>query len=440
MPVPGSGQLRLRADIALEVNGSADGTNVSLGALSNSAGFTEPDTMSEFYGYSSVASPTVETNSATNITSTSFTANGNATDDNGASITDKGFYIGTNANYASNTKITGIGSGTGAYSSARTGLSFNTTYYITAYAINSEGESVGSTITQLTSNATPPSVSANPSFTSVNVTSMTTRATFNNPDNLNVTYKVYFGTSSNYSSNTLYTVETSSGNPRTPSKNFTGLSATTTYYSRFVAEVSGLGTFQTTTTSQATPALATYQNLNNTYHVCYMPSAFNSAWMGTAHYIDVRQQFQYNHANYGYTNMWSKVTSNNSWSGTWNGDNSSSGYNVTAYVQQRSDTTQDTMNRTYRYVYTARQSIDSSNYFYTGTNLIHRLYQQSVPSSIGGRQVAPNSTTTGNTTCGNTFRTNETGAYGLKGYNAFSCGQNYNAVFGNTWQSTFNAP
>ena len=54
MAVPSSGQLRLRADIALEVDGSATGTNVSLGTLSNTAGFTEPDAMSEFYGYSAL--------------------------------------------------------------------------------------------------------------------------------------------------------------------------------------------------------------------------------------------------------------------------------------------------------------------------------------------------------------------------------------------------
>ena len=54
MAVPSSGQLRLRADIALEVDGSATGTNVSLGTLSNTAGLTEPDAMSEFYGYSAL--------------------------------------------------------------------------------------------------------------------------------------------------------------------------------------------------------------------------------------------------------------------------------------------------------------------------------------------------------------------------------------------------
>ena len=59
MPVPSSGQLRLRGDIALEVDGAATGTNVSLCTLSNTAGFTEPDAMSDFYGFSA-ATPSAE--------------------------------------------------------------------------------------------------------------------------------------------------------------------------------------------------------------------------------------------------------------------------------------------------------------------------------------------------------------------------------------------
>lgn len=69
MPVPSSGQLRLRADINQEVNGNDTDTNVSLGTLSNSAGFTEPDTMSEFYGYTSLTAPTVSyTSQSSNYT------------------------------------------------------------------------------------------------------------------------------------------------------------------------------------------------------------------------------------------------------------------------------------------------------------------------------------------------------------------------------------
>ena len=63
MPVPSSGELKLRADINQEINGNDTDDNVSLGTLSNDAGFTDPDNMSEFYGYSSVTTPTVTYNS-----------------------------------------------------------------------------------------------------------------------------------------------------------------------------------------------------------------------------------------------------------------------------------------------------------------------------------------------------------------------------------------
>lgn len=150
MPVPSSGQLRLRADIANEVDGSATGDNVSLGTLSNTAGFTEPDNMSEFYGYTACTVPSVTTNSISGVSVNSMTANGNVTNDNGCSVTQRGFYFGTSSNYASNTKYSS-GSGTGSYSRGFSGLNSSTTYYATAYAINSEGESRGSTVSATTS-------------------------------------------------------------------------------------------------------------------------------------------------------------------------------------------------------------------------------------------------------------------------------------------------
>lgn len=49
MALPSSGPLSLN-DIRVELQQAS--TNVSLGALSNLAGFTDPDAVSEFYGYS----------------------------------------------------------------------------------------------------------------------------------------------------------------------------------------------------------------------------------------------------------------------------------------------------------------------------------------------------------------------------------------------------
>lgn len=63
MPVTGSGEIQLRADVNQEINGNDSDSNVSLRALSNSAGKDQPDALSEFYGYSSVTAPTLSYNS-----------------------------------------------------------------------------------------------------------------------------------------------------------------------------------------------------------------------------------------------------------------------------------------------------------------------------------------------------------------------------------------
>jgi hypothetical protein len=150
MAVPSSGQLRLRGDIALEVYGTATGSNISLRAMSNEAGFNAPDGMSEFYGYSSAVAPSVTTNNATSPNETFFTANGNVTSDGEATITERGFYVGTNyVSPTNNTKYTVSGT-TGVYSRQITGLNPNTTYYIWAFATNSVGTTYGSRITQAT--------------------------------------------------------------------------------------------------------------------------------------------------------------------------------------------------------------------------------------------------------------------------------------------------
>ena len=98
--------------------------------------------------------PTVATNAASSVTSTSMTCNGNvsATGNILGGVSQRGFYFGTSTNYASNTKVS-AGNGTGAYTLSRTSLSSGTTFYITAYAINALGERQGSTVTQATSAA-----------------------------------------------------------------------------------------------------------------------------------------------------------------------------------------------------------------------------------------------------------------------------------------------
>ena len=146
MAVPSSGELELRGDIALEVYGSATGTNISLGTMSDLAGFASPDAMTDFYGYSSSTAPSATTNSMTSVAETSMTLNGNITSDGGATITERGFYFGTNsASPTNNTKYT-VGGTTGDYSLGRTGLSSGTGYYCWAFDTNASGTTYGSRV------------------------------------------------------------------------------------------------------------------------------------------------------------------------------------------------------------------------------------------------------------------------------------------------------
>ena len=152
MPLPESGPLSA-SQVATEFG--LDQDDLSFVDMGEQVGIDQGDPVTlpdDFYGAAG-STPTVVTNVASSVTSTGMTLNGNVTNQGASAVTDRGFYFGTNASYASNTKIS-VSSGTGAYTSARTGLSAGTTYYINAYAVNTQGEAVGSQQTQATSGGT----------------------------------------------------------------------------------------------------------------------------------------------------------------------------------------------------------------------------------------------------------------------------------------------
>ena len=87
--------------------------------------------------------PTVTTKSVSNITETSAVCGGNVTSDGGSTVTAKGVCWSTSQNPTIDDSKTNDGSGSGSYTSNITGLTGNTTYYVRAYATNSEGTSYG---------------------------------------------------------------------------------------------------------------------------------------------------------------------------------------------------------------------------------------------------------------------------------------------------------
>lgn len=144
MAVVSSGEIKLIGDVNLEINDNITDTDVSLTTLSTGAGFTAPHGLTEFYDYTAVALPSVTTNAISSIAATSLTLNGDVTGDGGGTISERGFYFGTdNSSATNNTKYTVSGT-TGAFTLAQTGLTTGTTYYAWAFATNEAGTTIAS--------------------------------------------------------------------------------------------------------------------------------------------------------------------------------------------------------------------------------------------------------------------------------------------------------
>ena len=149
MPITDSGQISLIADIEAEFDQTGT-TDISLFQARDDAGLSAGQVaMTQFYNLSDAVAPTVSSDSTANVSTSQIRVYGTVSSDGGGTITERGFYFGTSSNYASNTKYS-VGGTTGGFNRLFTGLHSNTTYYYTAYAINSAGETRGTTKSQAT--------------------------------------------------------------------------------------------------------------------------------------------------------------------------------------------------------------------------------------------------------------------------------------------------
>ncbi len=87
--------------------------------------------------------PTVTTTSVSDITSNSAQSGGSVTDNGGESVTERGVCWSMSANPTTGDSKTSDGTDTGSFTSSITGLLPGTTYYVRAYATNTEGTSYG---------------------------------------------------------------------------------------------------------------------------------------------------------------------------------------------------------------------------------------------------------------------------------------------------------
>lgn len=97
-----------------------------------------------------IVEPTVATNVISEITQTTAKSGGNITSDGGAPVTARGVCWSTTQSPTTDNNKTNDGTGTGSFTSNLTGLTANTTYYVRAYATNSQGTAYGNQQTLFT--------------------------------------------------------------------------------------------------------------------------------------------------------------------------------------------------------------------------------------------------------------------------------------------------
>ena len=112
--------------------------------------------------------PILVTNDATSITATTAVLNGNVTADAGSAVTQKGIVWAktTGPNISSNLGNLTVGAGLGSIAVGPSGLTPGATYYVKAYATNSNGTAYGNEVTFKT-------LATNPTIQTYSITSIT---------------------------------------------------------------------------------------------------------------------------------------------------------------------------------------------------------------------------------------------------------------------------
>jgi len=161
MALQNTGPLALSLDIRTEElikNPGLPSDDVSLREISDSAGFSEPDAMSEFYGYSSAILPTMASIRLSGGPNDSYMAFAATPATNGfVAITSRGFYFGTDSRGPQyNTRYqVDTSNSLGEFSKGFGGLSASRTYYCWGYVQNQIGEAYTSRAAATTLPAVP---------------------------------------------------------------------------------------------------------------------------------------------------------------------------------------------------------------------------------------------------------------------------------------------
>ena len=188
----------------------------------------------EFKTSQNVSAPTVTTSEVINITQTTAKGGGNVTNDGGATVTERGICWSTEHNPTTSNSHTNSGTGTGEFNCNMSNLTAGTTYYVRAYAKNSEGTSYGAEVSFITEQAiTLPTVTT-AQVSNITQTTATGGGNVTATGNATVTERgICWSTSHNPTTSGSHA--SNGGGIGTYSVNMTGLTPNTTYYVRAYA-------------------------------------------------------------------------------------------------------------------------------------------------------------------------------------------------------------
>jgi hypothetical protein len=229
--------------------------------------------------------PILITDSVSNISDTSATSGGNITNDGGETVLTRGVCWSTDINPTIIDNLTKDGAGAGRYISNFTGLVGGTTYYLRAYATNSEGTGYGMTMSFIT-NGQPPSA---PIVTTQNASSIqTTSATLNasiNAKYLSTIVTFEYGTTASYGSTITVTQSPLTGGGNTSvSINIANLIAGSNYHFRAKATNSlgtTIGSDMTFKTLGNAPTVTTLAPTNLTIAEAQLNGSVNANYLET---------------------------------------------------------------------------------------------------------------------------------------------------------------
>ena len=207
--------------------------------------------------------PEITTSAVTGITQTTAVSGGTITNNGGLEIIVKGVCWSTGPNPTISDQKTSDGGGTGAFISNITGLTGNTTYYIRAYATNSEGTGYGQELSFKTSSLMPVITTLTPAATST-TTGSGGGNVINDGGSVVTAKGVCWGTNPNP------TIAGNNTNDGTGTGSFTstitGLTAYTTYHVRAYA-TNSVGTAYGSDKTFTTDPLTVDDNDGNSYDV-----------------------------------------------------------------------------------------------------------------------------------------------------------------------------